>query len=433
MNIAALLSGGVDSSVAVHLLCEQGLKPDLFYIKIGMDDDGYSCPQEEDLEIVRAMARKYGLKHEVVDLQQEYWDQVVAYTIDKVRRGFTPNPDVMCNRLIKFGAFDQKVGHLYDKTATGHYANTIKCKSENVKFKIDSEADGCDSPYQNEWESLCANNSDFSLFPSTFLGTTPDPVKDQTDFLAQLEGWQVEHSLFPIGNMAKGEVRRIAEEAKLPSARRKDSQGICFLGKINYNEFIERFLGKKEGPIVEIETGKILGKHQGFWFHTIGQRKGLYLSGGPWFVVKKDIEQNIVYVSKGYQPEAQMKDELVMRDMHWITLDPFEVSGFRFQVSDSFKFQIVSSSKDQVSCGNELKPETLKLETLKPAPQPSLPVLFKIRHVAELRSGHLTKRTDGSYYLKMAEKTNGVAPGQFCVIYTPDARICLGSGEIAWE
>lgn len=368
MNVAALLSGGVDSSVAVHLLCEQGLKPDLFYIKIGMDDDGYSCPQEEDLEIVRAMAHRYGLHYEVVDLQKEYWDQVVTYTIEKVKRGFTPNPDVMCNRLIKFGAFDQKVGHLYDKTATGHYATVI----ERAGY---------------QW-----------------LGTTPDPVKDQTDFLAQLTGLQVCHSLFPIGEMAKGEVRRIAEDAKLPSAHRKDSQGICFLGKINYNEFIERFLGKQEGPIIEIESGKVLGKHQGFWFHTIGQRKGLFLSGGPWFVVKKDIEQNIVYVSRGYQPEAQMADELVMRDMHWITLNPWDADT-------TLVASLFSITEQKVA----------------------LPVLFKIRHVAELRSGHLTRRTDGSYYLKMNAKTNGVAPGQFCVIYTPDGHICLGSGEIAWE
>ena len=354
MKIAALLSGGVDSSVAVHLLCEQGYHPDLFYIKIGMDDDGYSCPQEEDLEIVRAMARRYGLTYDVVDLQKDYWDNVVAYTIDKVRRGFTPNPDVMCNRLIKFGAFDQKVGHFYDKTATGHYATVI-------------EEDG-----------------------RSWLGTTHDPVKDQTDFLAQLTGLQVSHSMFPIGMMAKGEVRRIAEEAKLPSAHRKDSQGICFLGKIDYNQFIERFLGKKEGSIVEIETGKILGRHQGFWFHTIGQRKGLYLSGGPWFVVKKDINENIIYVSKGYQPEAQMKDELVMRDMHWITLDPFAEQTTIFPVAND-----------------------------------EAPVLFKIRHVAELRSGRLTRRADGSYHLQMDAKTNGVAPGQFCVIYTPDGD-CLG-------
>ena len=378
MTIAALLSGGVDSSVAVHLLCEQGYRPDLFYIKIGMDDDGYSCPQEEDLEIVRAMAHRYGLQHEVVDLQKEYWDRVVTYTIEKVRSGFTPNPDVMCNRLIKFGAFDQKVGHLYDRTATGHYASLA----------------------QGHLELSPITGSDAVLAPTllphpgaTYLATTPDPIKDQTDFLAQLEGWQVDHSLFPIGTMAKGEVRHIAEEAKLPSAHRKDSQGICFLGKINYNEFIERFLGRQPGPIVEIETGKVLGQHQGFWFHTIGQRKGLYLSGGPWFVVKKDIHENVIYVSRGYQPEAQMKDQLTMHDMHWITNDPFTLA----------------------------------------TGQPSLAVRFKIRHVAELHDGVLTQVSDGVYQLKMAQKTNGVAPGQFCVIYTPDSRICLGSGEIAWD
>ena len=406
MSIAALLSGGVDSSVAVHLLCEQGYKPDLFYIKIGMNEDGYSCPQEEDLEIVQAMAHRYGLKYDVVDLQKDYWDNVVAYTIDKVRRGFTPNPDVMCNRLIKFGAFDQKVGHLYDKTATGHYATVVQgqlCVENGELCLKEDISTSSDTPHS-------------SLLTPHFLGTTPDPVKDQTDFLAQLTGLQVSHSMFPIGTMAKGEVRRIAEEAKLPSAHRKDSQGICFLGKINYNEFIERFLGKKEGPIIELETGKILGKHQGFWFHTIGQRKGLYLSGGPWFVIKKDIEQNIIYVSRGYDPEAQKQDWLVMRDMHWITLDPF------VQISNS------SGATDNSSF---LTPHSSQANT--PHSQNAFRVLFKIRHVAELRSGLLSARPDGSYFLQMDEKTNGVAPGQFCVIYTPDGRICLGSGEISWE
>ncbi len=402
MTIAALLSGGVDSSVAVHLLCEQGYKPDLFYIKIGMNEDGYSCPQEEDLEIVKAMAHRYGLKYDVVDLQHEYWDNVVSYTIDKVRRGFTPNPDVMCNRLIKFGAFDQKVGHLYDKTATGHYATVVQGTLElSEELGVRSEELSVKFRAANNSSLLTPHSSLENTEGSQyFLGTTPDPVKDQTDFLAQLTGLQVSHSLFPIGTMAKGEVRRIAEEAKLPSAHRKDSQGICFLGKINYNEFIERFLGKKEGPIIELETGKVLGKHQGFWFHTIGQRKGLYLSGGPWFVIKKDIEQNIIYVSRGYDPEAQKQDWLVMRDMHWITLDPFDQEP---------------------------------LSSATPHSQDSIRVLFKIRHVAELRSGTLTARSDGSYFLQMDEKTNGVAPGQFCVIYTPDGRICLGSGEISWE
>lgn len=399
MSIAALLSGGVDSSVAVHLLCEQGYRPDLFYIKIGMNDDGYSCPQEEDLEIVQAMAHRYGLHYDVVDLQKEYWDNVVAYTIDKVKRGFTPNPDVMCNRLIKFGAFDQKVGHLYDKTATGHYATTLEGTFVNGEFVDSANLHSLTSSHPLPLPSSSLHTVTPS-HPLTFLGTTPDPVKDQTDFLAQLTGLQVSHSLFPIGTMAKGEVRRIAEEAKLPSAFRKDSQGICFLGKINYNEFIERFLGAKEGPIVELETGKVLGKHRGYWFHTIGQRKGLYLSGGPWFVIKKDIEENVIYVSRGYDPEAQKQDWLVMRDFHFITCDPWE--------------QMVAEAAHTEGAASH-------------------PVKFKIRHVAELNDAQLTRRADGSWYLKSERLINGVAPGQFCVIYTPDGRICLGSGEIAWE
>lgn len=371
MNIAALLSGGVDSSVAVHLLCEQGYKPDLFYIKIGMEDKGYlDCPQEEDLEIVQAMAHKYGLRYDVVDLQKDYWDNVVAYTIDKVRRGLTPNPDVMCNKLIKFGCFEQKVGHLYDKTATGHYASTHE---EGGKV---------------------------------WLATTPDPIKDQTDFLAQIDYLQVSHLMFPIGTMMKEEVRQIAQTAKLPSAHRKDSQGICFLGKIDYNEFIEKYLGRREGKIVELETGKILGKHNGFWFHTIGQRKGLGLSGGPWFVCRKDIEENVVYVSKGYCPEAQLEDELYMRDFHFITCNPWE-----------------EVRRNGCCAGVEVGAECDEAKGVE--------VRFKIRHVPELTRGRLVREGEDLWHLYSEEKINGVAPGQFCVVYSTDGRICYGSGEIA--
>ncbi|MBP5645471.1 MAG: tRNA 2-thiouridine(34) synthase MnmA, partial [Bacteroidales bacterium] len=266
MNIAALVSGGVDSSVVVHLLKEQGYNPDLFYIRIGMEDEeGYiDCPAEEDIEITRYIARKYGLRFEEVNLHKEYWDNVVSYTIESVRRGLTPNPDVMCNKLIKFGAFEQRCGHAYDRTATGHYA----CTAE--------------------------------IGGTVFLATALDPVKDQTDFLSQLDYSQIRKLMFPIGHMMKADVRRIAHEAHLPSADRKDSQGICFLGKINYNDFLRRYLGEKEGRIVELETGRVLVTHKGYWFHTIGQRKGLGMGGGPWFVVKKDVEQNILYVSHGY-------------------------------------------------------------------------------------------------------------------------------------
>ena len=209
MEIAALLSGGVDSSVVVHLLCEQGYKPTLFYIKIGMDGAEYmDCSAEEDIELSTATARKYGLSLEVVDLHQEDWENVAAYAI------------------IKFGCFEQRVGKDFDFTATGHYATTL-------------QSDG-----------------------KTWLGTAKDPVKDQTDFLAQIDYLQVSKLMFPIGGLMKQEVREIANRAGLPSAKRKDSQGICFLGKINYNDFVRRFLGEKEGAIVELETGKKVGTHR---------------------------------------------------------------------------------------------------------------------------------------------------------------------------
>ena len=352
MNIAALLSGGVDSSVVVHLLNEAGYKPTLFYIKIGMDDDELlHCSSEEDIEMASLIAHKYGCKLEVVDLHQDYWDNVVDYTIKKVKLGLTPNPDVMCNKLIKFGVFEQRVGKDFDKTATGHYAGT-------------AEIDG-----------------------KTYLTTAKDPVKDQTDFLAQINYLQVSKLMFPLGNMMKSEERDIALKANLPSSKRPDSQGICFLGKVNYNDFIRRYLGEKEGPIVELETGKILGKHKGYWFHTVGQRKGLGLSGGPWYVIKKDVDANIVWASKGFDADAQYGNEFTMRDFHFITENPWAGDA---------------TEKD---------------------------VTFKIRHSPEFTKGKILYTPDG-YRMVSDEKLQGIAPGQFGVVYDAASKICIGSGEI---
>ncbi|MGN0036671.1 MAG: tRNA 2-thiouridine(34) synthase MnmA [Bacteroidaceae bacterium] len=352
MNIATLISGGVDSAVVVHLLCEQGYKPDLFYIKIGMEDEegGLTCTAEEDIELCTAIARKYGLHLEVVDLHRAYWDNVVAYAIDKVKRGLTPNPDVMCNKLIKFGCFEREAGYRYDKIATGHYATVV-------------ERDG-----------------------TVWLGTAKDPVKDQTDFLAQIDRLQMEKLMFPLGHLMKEEVREIALRAKLPNAKRKDSQGICFLGKINYNDFIRRFLGEREGDIVELETGNKLGKHRGFWFHTIGQRKGLGLSGGPYFVIRKDVERNILYVSRGYDTVKQYGHDFALRDFHFITGCPW--------------------------------PEGQPVE-----------VSFKIRHTDTFQRGVLTVE-DGLYHVHSESPIQGIAPGQFGVLYDRNAEICVGSGEI---
>ncbi len=349
-RIALLLSGGVDSAVVLHELVNQGVKPDCFYIKIGPSDNEaeWDCSMEEDLEMATALCHRYGVTLEVVDCHRDYWDEVTRYTMDAVREGRTPNPDVMCNRMIKFGAFDRKRGHDYDLIATGHYAQT----------EIDEEG--------RKW--LC---------------TSPDPVKDQTDFLAQLYDWQLKKALFPIGHMRKEEVRAIAEREHLVNARRKDSQGICFLGKLNYNDYVRRYLGEKEGDIIDIETGKVLGQHKGHWFHTIGQRKGLGLGGGPWNVVKKDVEQNILYVVKGYEPIKAHRMEFPIKDFHFLTA-------------------------------------------------PTLPaeITFKVRHTPDYFIGTAENLGDGRYRMHADRWVQGVAPGQFCVVYDRDFHRCLGSGEI---
>lgn len=360
-KIAVLISGGVDSGVVTHLLCEQGLKPDLFYIRIGMDDDGLSCTAEEDIEMSQATAHRYGLKLDVIDLQKEYWENVVSYTMERVRRGLTPNPDVMCNKLIKFGAFNQKAGKDYDVIATGHYGTIVE--------------DGIGAP-----------SAEFA--EGRWLGTAVDPVKDQTDFLAQIDNVQLSKLMLPLGRLPKEEVRRIAEEAKLPSARRKDSQGICFLGKINYNDFVKRFLGEREGAIIDIATGKKIGTHRGFWFHTIGQRKGLGLSGGPWFVVRKDVKRNVLYVSNGYDTLLQYGREFNLADLHFISRNPWE-------------------DRDSVE------------------------ITFKIRHTDRFAEGLMTRNADGTWHISSKKDIQGIAPGQFGVIYDRTRTICVGSGEIS--
>ncbi|MBR0046775.1 MAG: tRNA 2-thiouridine(34) synthase MnmA [Bacteroidaceae bacterium] len=359
-SVAALVSGGVDSAVSVHLLKEQGIDPHLFYIKIGPDKDTeWNCTSEEDVEICQWLARRYGLKLDVIDLHKEYWEKVVGYTMDKARIGLTPNPDVMCNKLIKFGCFEEVAGKDFDFTATGHYATTTT---------IDGKV---------------------------WLSTSPDPVKDQTDFLCQIDSLQVSKLMFPIGHLWKHEVRAIAEKAHLLNAERKDSQGICFLGNIDFRDYIKAHLGENPGDVREIETGHKIGEHKGLWFYTIGQRKGLGFGGGPWFVVKKNIKRNILFVSHGYDPEKVYKDHIAMNDFHFISGNPFEEAW---------------SEEHDVAKG--------------------MRVMFKIRHTPEYLGGVLSLKEDGRWFLQADKKIHGVAPGQFCVVYDKDHHLCFGSGEI---
>ncbi len=361
MRIAVLISGGVDSAVVVHRLYAEGHDLHLFYIRIGMDDDEGDCSAEEDIEMCTLIAHKYGLPLKIVSLHKEYWDYVMAYTLETVKKGLTPHPDMMCNKLIKFGFFEQRWGKDFDKTATGHYASV-------------KEFDG-----------------------KYFLATAKDPVKDQTDFLAQISYDQLSHILFPLGDIDKSEVRRIAKDADLPNASRKDSQGICFLGKIDYSDFIARHLGEKEGPVIEIETGKKIGVHKGYWFYTIGQRKGLGLSGGPWFVVKKNVRDNVIYVSNGYDTRLQYGRTIPIEEPNWITMSPFEFYG----------------AKDD---GKE-----------------SVEISFKTRHTPEFLDGKLIRNENGDLLIESDFDVQGIAPGQFAIVYSRDHVLCLGSAMISVE
>lgn len=352
MKIAVLISGGVDSAVVVHQLMEQGHELHPFYIRIGMDNGEGDCSADEDIEMCTLICRKYGLKLEVVSLHQEYWDNVMEYALRTIKAGLTPNPDMMCNRMIKFGYFEQRWGHEFEMTATGHYATT--CEVDGVKY----------------------------------LATAVDPVKDQTDFLAQITYDQLCHLMFPIGHLPKSEVRRIALEAHLPNAQRRDSQGICFLGQINYNDFIRRHLGEKNGPIIEIETGRKLGEHHGYWFHTIGQRKGLGLSGGPWYVVKKNVHDNVIYVSQGYGTDKQYGRTISLDEMHFVSGNPWQ--------------------------GQEGPHD----------------ITFKNRHTPTLFHAKFTHVAAHEWRIESEQDVQGIAPGQFAVIYDAQGHLCYGSGVI---
>ena len=300
LRIAVLLSGGVDSSVALSLLRAAGHECVAFYLQIWFQDDFRNfwdqCPWEEDLMVAKTVCERLRVPLRTVHFTDDYWNLVVKQSVEEIQRGKTPNPDILCNSRVKFGAFrewlDANEGEVgkFDRIASGHYAALERREDDETDVK---------------------------------LVTSGDARKDQTYFLAHLNSWQLQKAMFPIGGLPKPRIREIAENLSLVNADRKDSQGICFLGKVKFSEFIEEHLGTNPGEIREIESGEVLGTHKGFWFHTVGQRQGLKLNKraheGPWYVHSKDVEKNIVFISRTYHSEEneRERDSFECDDLSW--------------------------------------------------------------------------------------------------------------------
>ena len=366
------MSGGVDSSVSALLLKGQGHKVVGVYMKNWSRDlPGMKCPWAEDLADAKRVAVKLGIDFEVWDFENEYREKVVEYMLDEFRKGNTPNPDIMCNQEIKFKLFYEKaIAAGADYIATGHYARVKDGK----------------------------------------LLRAVDENKDQTYFLYRISDEALAHTIFPIGEMTKPEVKKLAEEKGLHNAYKKESMGVCFVGEVGMKDFLKEYIDVRPGEIREAESDKVLGYHEGAVFYTIGQRHGLYLDGEkgvindglPYYVVKKDIEKNIVYVSKNLNHEAIWARGLTLKELF------FRLGAFRSAAARDL-------AREPRGDGSERRgPERKK--------SPSN-VLVRLRHRAPL----IPASFDGNT-LHFESEIKRPASGQSAVLY--DGEVCLGGGII---
>ena len=340
------MSGGVDSSVAAALMLEQGYHVTGVYMKNWAQDlPGFHCPWQEDYEDAMRVAVQLGIELKLYDFQAEYRQRVVDYMIDGYQKGLTPNPDIMCNQEVKFRLFlHTALDDGADMIATGHYA------------RID---DG-----------------------RLLMGK--DPAKDQSYFLYRVDKAALKKTIFPLGVMHKSQVRVEAKKRGLITADKKDSQGICFVGDVRIEEFLEYFIQATPGAVVDIDSRQVVGEHKGALYYTIGQRHGLGVAGGlPYYVVDKDMTKNEVYVTSDIASTDLWSDELELRSTHWIGEVP--------QQNQSYK--------------------------------------VRIRHQGSLLSASVLSMTDSSTLLRLDEPVRAAAPGQSAVVYNDD--LCLGGGIIA--
>jgi tRNA-uridine 2-sulfurtransferase len=377
------MSGGVDSSLAAALLVEQGYEVTGVYMKNwSVDLPGMKCPWAEDLADAKRVAVKLGIDFKVFDFEKDYKDKVVDYMIDEYKKGHTPNPDVMCNQEVKFKLFlDAALADGADMIATGHYARVCHNErtesfsstfSERLRAASDKGCRGSEKADENLSTSDCTG----------LLLRAVDDNKDQTYFLYRVTGEALAKTLFPIGEFTKLEVRKMALERGLSTARKKDSQGICFVGQVGIRDFLSQYVEPKAGDIIDQRTGNKLGVHDGAIFYTIGQRHGLNVGGGlPFYVVGKDMEANVVYVSTDINNENLWNNDIKLTSVHWINQSP-----------EDGRYKI------------------------------------RVRHRAPLIDADLSCQEDGSIDLKLVDPERSVAIGQSVVVY--DGQICLGGGIV---
>ena len=370
------LSGGVDSSVAAALLLEQGYEVVGVYMKNWSKDlPGFPCPWKEDYQDAKRVAVQLGIEFRMFDFEKEYFEKVVDYMLDGFRSGITPNPDIMCNQEIKFKLFlDVAIEQGADMIATGHYAK-VTAKSQT---KTESNLEITKTP-----DTRVKPLTDGENVISYRLGVAKDENKDQTYFLYRITEAALGKTLFPLGDYTKPEVRGLAKKFSLVTATKKESMGICFVGKVGIKEFLQQYVTTTPGPIID-DKGKIIGEHDGAIFYTTGQRHGLNVGGGlPYYVVGKDMDKNEVYVTADIDDNRLWSKEFVINSAHWINDAP--------QNTDD-----------------------LKVRTRHRATPPSV-VSFK-------------KLDNGNWHISLGEEVRALTAGQSAVFYQDG--VCLGGGII---
>ncbi|ADX48583.1 tRNA (5-methylaminomethyl-2-thiouridylate)-methyltransferase [Paracidovorax avenae ATCC 19860] len=386
-RIVVGLSGGVDSAVTAHLLKQQGHEVVGIFMKNWEDDDDSEyCSSNVDFVDAAAVADVIGIEIEHVNFAAEYKDRVFAEFLREYEAGRTPNPDVLCNAEIKFKAFlDHAMRVGAEKIATGHYARVRRVAADPGAMsgrhdRMESHATACDSAQDPHWR--------YELLKGL------DPAKDQSYFLHRLNQAQLSRTLFPVGELRKTEVRRIAEEIGLPNAKKKDSTGICFIGERPFREFLNRYIQHAPGPILD-DRGRKLGQHVGLSFYTLGQRQGLGIGGvkekgaqrgggehAPWFVARKEVERNVLRVVQGHDHPWLLSHTLQATDASWVAGRP-PAAG---------------------ACA------------------------AKTRYRQQDAACTVTPAEGGDFALAFPEAQWAVTPGQSAVLY--DGEVCLGGGVI---